>query len=240
MECVTEADLAAIARWRDAGNKFGIATGRGLSLILQRVHEYEVPFDFLVCTNGATVFDAELNLLASHAMPTEVRQELLQDEALQQSHYLLFFTTREAEIYRPYPQFRHDLEELSIPEIDATAVRELTDVIQVSLLYSDRQATAAACQHLQERFGRELYVASNQCFIDITVNGIDKGTGLQELVQQQRWEGLPLLAIGDDSNDLPMIDRFQGYTVENAGDAIKQRAAAVYPSVGSMLSAHLV
>jgi len=234
-----QTDLAAIARWRTAGNLFGIATGRGLSLIMKRLRQFAVPFDFLVCTNGAAIFDAKLQVLSSYPMPVMAMRTLLAEPVVQRSHYVLFFTTREAMIYRPYEEFKDDLKELEIPEINVDEIGRLQDVIQVSLLYSTIEETMQARDALQERFANVLCVNRNRCFIDITVDGIDKGIGLQELLRLQHWEDVPLLTIGDDENDLPMIERFNGYTVQSATPAIQQKAIKVYESVRELLDEQL-
>lgn len=234
-KCVSQVDLASIARWRADGNMFGIATGRGLSLIMKRLRQFKVPFDFLVCTNGAAIFDAKLQVLSSHHMPVSAMQALLDEPLVGKSHYILFFTTHEAMIYRPYEEFKNDLKELEIPEINVHDMRQLPEVIQVSLLYSTIEETMKARDILKKKFANILCVNRNHCFIDITIDGIDKGVGLQELLRLQHWENVPLLTIGDDENDLPMLERFHGYTVRSATQSIQQKVIKVYDSVGNLL-----
>jgi Cof subfamily protein (haloacid dehalogenase superfamily) len=234
-KCVSQDDLDSIARWQTAGNMFGIATGRGLSLIMKRLRQFKVPFDFLVCTNGATIFDAKLQVLSSHPMPVLAMPTLLNEPIVRKSHYILFFTTREAMIYRPYEEFKNDLKELEIPEINVHDMHQLQDVIQVSLLYSTIEETMQARDILQKKFVNIFHINRNRCFIDITIDGIDKGVGLQEMLQLQHWEKEPLLTIGDDENDLPMLERFYGYTVRSAMPIIRQKVIKVYDSVGSLL-----
>ena len=53
------------------------------------------------------------------------------------------------------------------------------------------------------------------------------------------WQDAEIFAIGDEVNDLPMIEAFSGYTVETARDAIKAKARCAYESVGAMLLANL-
>ena len=50
---VSEADLEAIADWRRSGNAFGIVTGRGRNTLLRDVKRFSIPYDFLICNNGA-------------------------------------------------------------------------------------------------------------------------------------------------------------------------------------------
>ena len=56
---VSEADLEAIADWRRSGNAFGIVTGRGRNTLLRDVKRFSIPYDFLICNNGAMICDEQ-------------------------------------------------------------------------------------------------------------------------------------------------------------------------------------
>ena len=49
--------LAAVRRWRDAGNALAIATGRDSSTLLPEISARGVDCDFIICLNGATLHD---------------------------------------------------------------------------------------------------------------------------------------------------------------------------------------
>jgi hypothetical protein len=49
------------------------------------------------------------------------------------------------------------------------------------------------------------------------------------------WKAPKLFVIGDESNDLPMLEAFGGYTVDSARPEIKEKAKASFPNVGAML-----
>ena len=53
------------------------------------------------------------------------------------------------------------------------------------------------------------------------------------------WQAAEVFAIGDEVNDLPMIEAYDGFTVDTARDAIKAKARASYAGVGAMLEANL-
>ncbi len=53
------------------------------------------------------------------------------------------------------------------------------------------------------------------------------------------WKNPEIYAIGDEINDLPMIEAFNGFTVDTARDAIKTKARKSYAGVGAMLAANL-
>ena len=60
----------------------------------------------------------------------------------------------------------------------------------------------------------------------------------QCLQKSMQWQSCPMLVIGDDTNDLPMLQHYHGYTVDRARETIKAQASGVYTDVGAMLAAH--
>ena len=89
-EPIPEENIKAIKVWQEAGNKFGIATGRGLSLIREALAKYDdLQLDFLVCNNGAVSLDAQGNMMHCQAIALEVLQGLLSMEIVQDERYSL-------------------------------------------------------------------------------------------------------------------------------------------------------
>ena len=75
--------------------------------------------------------------------------------------------------------------------------------------------------------------------MDITPAGVSKSQGIKKLLELMDWQDAEVYAIGDESNDLPMLEAYDGFTVNTAREVIKEKARAVYPSVGGMLLANL-
>ena len=66
-----------------------------------------------------------------------------------------------------------------------------------------------------------------------------KEQAIDHTLKLMGWQGAEIFAIGDEVNDLPMIEAFNGYTVTTARDAIKAKARCAYESVGAMLLANI-
>jgi hydroxymethylpyrimidine pyrophosphatase-like HAD family hydrolase len=71
--------------------------------------------------------------------------------------------------------------------------------------------------------------------MDINRRGVSKEVGIGRMLSLRGWPEEGLLAIGDGGNDLRMIERYKGVTVESAGEEVKNAAAAIYKDVGEML-----
>lgn len=236
---VTAMDISAIQRWRAAGNKFGLVTGRGLSFILAGIEPYDLPYDFLVCTNGAVVFDADRRLLSAWRLDHTVLDELMADPFVEDSHYVLFFRLTDALIYWRQRELHPELAAAPLQEMAMPSAQGVKDITQVSLAFASRQDAERVAGILQEKFAERLYVSTNRNYIDIIAAGVDKSVGLRALQARMQWQGLPMLVVGDDTNDLPMLQYFHGYTVKRARPAIQQQAVRVYDSVGEMLDENL-
>lgn len=228
---VSEEDLAAIRDWRKAGHKFGIASGRGLSLIAQKLKEYDMSVDFLICSNGAAIFDGQMRLVAQTLFPEKVLHDVLHLPLFAETELpLLVFGTYQVYAVRPYPFLNEEL----TPLISMEEALERKDVIQLGVMFPSVEEVQSATAMLQKEIPL-LKGNSNRVYLDINMHQVDKAYGIRCLLRQMDWEGSPVLAIGDDANDLPMIRSFNGFTVESARQAIKDEASKVYLSVGQML-----
>jgi Cof subfamily protein (haloacid dehalogenase superfamily) len=231
---VTDSDLSAIQEWRQAGNKFGIVTGRGLKLILLETSRWQIPVDFFVCTNGAAIFDGQQKLLQEHALSSGLMRRFLQLPFLKDGQQpLLIFTDRDAYSYHFQP--RVAVKELRpVPQLDL--VPEFKAVTQISMEFADQAQTEKAVAEIEHAFSGTLQCNVNRCFVDVNISGTNKYNGLKALQECLDWQDAPLYPIGDDRNDLPMIEGYDGFTVTRAKPFMHEAAQAVYPSVGSMLN----
>ncbi len=82
--------VPAIKRWRAGGNIFGLVTGRDLPMILAETEKRGIEYDFIVCINGAAVYDGDHTLLSEHTIPDDLAAELLRHPAgMASMHYQL-------------------------------------------------------------------------------------------------------------------------------------------------------
>ena len=123
------------------------------------------------------------------------------------------------------------LHSIPTPHIDAL---QLQDVVQVSM----KLTTPAEAQQVSDDIHRRFPMLGgniNRSYLDINRSEADKGWGLMRMAQSGNWKDSEILAIGDDKNDLPMIERFGGFTMTTAKPFMKEAAVKVYDSVGQML-----
>ena len=115
----------------------------------------------------------------------------------------------------------------------------LNDVIQMGMMFCDREAAVAAFSSIDSDFPNMFTGNINRQFLDLNHAGVNKSTGIASLVHERGWEEQALLIIGDDRNDLTMIKAYKGFTVSHAEHFMHDAAYAVYDSVGAMLRDYL-
>lgn len=237
-QTISREDREAIRRWRAAGHVFGIVTGRGREMLLQDAAPFAVPCDFLVCNNGADVYGADARSLYRAPLPKGVADILLKHPGAAACRLCVFFAG---------PSFYGHAEKtsawivknVSLPLLPPQELARLPGVHQISLAYAEPEQAEAAIPALSRSLkGKAALHRSGVC-IDITAPDVSKAAGMEHLLMLRRWETAEVLVIGDAGNDVPMIRRFGGYAVDNAGQEIRETAKGVYPSVGHMLLEHL-
>jgi hypothetical protein len=106
---------------------------------------------------------------------------------------------------------------------------------QLSLGFPEPAESVACSEVVNEHFGEYVHAFPNGCSLDITPAGVSKEQGLYKLLAVMGWKDGTLYPIGDETNDLPMLEAFGGYTVDTAREAIQAHAKQSFASVGAML-----
>ena len=56
---IDEETLQAVKKWRAAGNKFGVISGRDYGMLVPQLFAFGLEFDYTVCNNGGIIRDAK-------------------------------------------------------------------------------------------------------------------------------------------------------------------------------------
>ena len=226
---VSEGNVRAIADFAAAGGIFALCTGRMAASIRPYAKELDL------CGLIAAYQGAIIEEIGSGKLVRDMRipnaQAIVVCRALEKSGYHIhvydgdkFYCNREDGLLRQYESIC-GVKAIIEPEISA-AVAEKGICPHKILIMCAPQERAKAYSEIRNRFGGELYVTtSSEYLVEIVVRGSDKGGALDYLAAHY---GIPLsqtVAIGDNINDLPMIEKAGlGVAVENAEQALKDAA----------------
>ena len=236
---ISQEDLRAIRKWQAAGNKFGLVTGRNMHLARLNLDDFELKLDFFVGLNGAVIFDEREQEIFSDEMPPEAVKALWQHEIARESPYVMtlrgkdtFARWRDKSCWDPP---LHD----NIPEIPQEEAQNLPHVLQMCFSAPTAEKAAELAADVSRHFAGQLSAEANLHYVDVCAAGNTKATGLARLQEIMDWQKFPLCVIGDDLNDLSMIERFQGFAMAGGNPLVKEKANGIFDSVGKMLEANL-
>ena len=221
-------DLDAIDAFRARGHLFGLISGRnnaGLRAMRQR---FGVPCDFLMSDNGGVCYVGE-ELLFSHQMGAEYFFPL--------ADFLLFEGSDMVAVNRNdgVDMLFYRDEQGNITEQiqrDRWVPRPFS---QMSGIFRDPAHCLAMAEKAKTCFPYLTALPSDDC-LDLVPKGRDKAAGVAELAAHFQIDEGDVYVVGDNYNDLAMLDAFPSFVVENAPEDVKKHATeGITPSVGAMI-----
>lgn len=230
--------VSAIMAVQQLGVKIVLASGRptyGCRQVAKdlRLDEYG---GYIVSYNGGKITSVEDGkILARRALPREQLSYLY--EAVKQESELAMFSYLHQSIISEQPDHPYVLEEQRVNGgMPVTKVDHLLEALDRDPLKVAVVGEASQLHRLKERmeahYGDELnFFITNEHFLDAVPSGVDKGTSLGFLLQDQGYKPSELIAVGDSYNDLSMIQLAGlGIAMANATEAVKRSADYVTTS----------
>ena len=232
---VSAADRDALQRWRAAGNVFGIVTGRSNNM-LGRILKEQLAIDYVSVFNGAVVYD--LAAPASPANPTLIQRKVANGQYMDQLLPIVMqgdipwvmISTPSRNVY-----FTHgDDQSIQMPDwmnpsectwLPASAAGDLGEFFQINVLYRNNTEALAIADKLRQvcpGLGNPL---TNEGWINIVPPGVSKSTGVWGYANYRGIAPENIYTVGDSYNDIEMLRDFNGYAMENGGEAIKKVTA---------------
>ena len=242
-EKISAADVEGVRQWRAFGNKFGVVTGRDYGMLAPQLRHYGIESDYAVCNNGGLICRADGTALWQGEIPLETLAAMMQLPGVRKSFHFAFsavdctYLCHEAEgswIMREALEW-----DFRIVPMEEGDILQLPKIHQFSLGFTEADEADEVSSGINEAFGSIVQAYPNRCSVDVVPQGVSKRQGIEKMKELMGWQEAEVYAIGDETNDLPMLEAFLGFTVDTAREAIKARAREVYAGVGAMLAANL-
>lgn len=210
---ISKSDMEAVRKWQAAGNLFGFSTGRGYCNIVETGRNVGV--DFIVCCGGAAVYSGEGELIWEATYEKDTLERLLE-------------ISDRMDVGRCTAYSGLDRWEIRRGGV-VTPIPEDVSKIQVCSFASEAKETSKAFAEEVNRLIPEYAKAHlNGRHIDLVAAGVTKSSGIRALMQIHGLTDGDVITVGDNYNDYDMIKDFNGVTVPNAVDAIKEISSRVY------------
>lgn len=231
---ISPENLAALEGWKQGGNIFAIATGREERILRKLLCQYQLAADYLICNNGARIVDWGGRTLFEETIEDDTARCIVKE--LWQEYQIPVDVTQKngrfqvdsrvhgaCAIYNGICVFK------TLKEFE----HSLSGVLQIHVRFQDKEQTVKAADMVNLHYEKaEAFV--NEQNVDIVHRGIHKAKGIEVLLEAVGWKD-KVVVIGDSFNDLCMIERFGGYTLEAADAEVKRRSSHICRDVAECI-----
>jgi Cof subfamily protein (haloacid dehalogenase superfamily) len=233
-EPVRAAVTAAVAR----GVRVTLATGRGFRTARPFAEQLGL-CDPLICYQGALIkHPVTADVLDHTPMPGPLAAEavaMLHGPAI----CVIAFIDEKLGIVEDGDQFARFVGRWGSPDrVHLLVAPDLVEVVRVTpptkvMFFGDPPRVDAEIARAIDRFGARLTVVRSDPTIgELTAPGLNKGLALAKLAHHLGVERADVLAIGDEDNDVPMLEwAGLGLAMGNAPPSVQRAARAVIPPV---------
>lgn len=231
---ITDAKIAAIDKWREAGHKFGIVSGRGGNFPKWFCEEFPKlkPDFFAVCNggyitdgNGDIIFDARCDCVWVPELAADLLSWGSELVHVNGEDYVCVLKKWED---RPAWVLEKDVCLLE----NFKGVAYFNQVSAQMLLEEDAPAVV---EKIRSKYSKWLVALQNGRCIDIVPLGVNKASGMYRVMEFFGCSYNDVLTVGDNVNDVDMIKEFRSYAMENGVDAVKKLAYATVSDITELL-----
>jgi Cof subfamily protein (haloacid dehalogenase superfamily) len=232
---ITDDNIAMISRVINKGVKFVISSGRipaGLKFYENTISKNQP----MICCNGAIILDHDKNIIYSKSIDKKQLLEVV--DVLKEKKDTYFHFYDENSIYSE--QFKFSMESIHnfnknidekfrievklVPDAKKTIENADFDINKIVVIDNDIEYLNELRKRLEDIQGIET-TKSDINNIEILSTGVSKGSALKILANNYGMSIQECIAIGNDENDISMIDcAGLGVAVNNARDFIKDYA----------------
>ena len=236
-------NLIAVQNWRDKGNFFAISTGRDVASMLHEKKIRGVDYDYIISLNGAFIVDRDNNVLFKQSLENQLARELVAMLREKFSDELIIsngfdgcnMTNKKASLTNSVAKEVHERNSKIYSKTIETALDG--EVLLIGCLNDNLEKAKQLKEEILLKYAEQVEVFINLNYINIVPKGISKASGLDIIIEHAGVNKASVSVIGDDLNDIPMLEKYNGYAVNNAKEEVKAIASQIYNSVADLIEA---
>lgn len=223
--------VAKIREYQEAGNLFGLCTGRQVGGLTPFITG-EIEPDFFITSSGANIVDHNYCEIRKRGIDRSVADAIVK-EIDPATHKITLDIEGDICVFAPmdYPGKYY-----VISSVD-TAPDGL--IHQVSIHTESLEEAADITRHINEVYGHGVEAFQNVVEVDIAPRGCSKGKGVQFLKSylKEQFGDVRLYGIGDSLNDLPLLEASDvSYTFPYAPEEVQRKATKVVATICDALA----
>lgn len=223
----------AIRKWRDAGNIFAIVSGRGSADALEIQKSNKLDIDYFIATNGAIIVNSKGERVSDVRCDGDIAFPLIE--------LLLECGCSWARVQTDFPccvyADKNDCAESGTYTLEDMPY--IPSFNQINTELPDYETAEKITSVVKEKFGDVLNPLQNGKCIDIVRADIDKAKGIYLLLDILNAKHEDVIAVGDNINDIAMIEEFRSYAMDNGVEVIKKLADGTVSGVTQLIEKEL-
>ncbi|QEH61250.1 HAD-superfamily hydrolase [Spiroplasma chinense] len=206
-------DLEFINRWIEQGNKFAIATGRMEHEIRPQLEAANIPYNYMVCNNGAVVYEKGKGIISKTSIPMESRKDIIElFEEIRDKYTLGYCILDERRGYSRVVEKEIDdnkfLTDYAPRENNfEIATQEILEDQDLNLLYIyvRQDGVEEVKKIIEGRVKGCKAVRTHVNVIEIMNENVSKAHGIFEVQKLKGFELDDVVTSGDGENDIEML-----------------------------------
>lgn len=239
---ISKQDIEAIKRFREAGNKFIVSTGRELKGIKSAFSQYsDLKYDYIVACNGAIIYDANDNIISKRTIGKDMADKVY--KAFKDNNDVTFACGFGDGHYIVELKENHGIKEdivnytKHMTEEEYYSEDRQYEMLGFICRDQDSKLAEQIIPLINDVVGSEIEVFRNQYFIDMAALNCTKGEGVKSILEIEGATVNDVTTIGDSMNDISMLSiTSNGFTFNNAEDAVKEVASHYVDSVSECIN----
>lgn len=185
-------NLKSVRKFMNDNNIFVIATGRTFQNIKAKTQELNIPYDYLICSDGAAIYDKGDNLIYNKYLDKKIKEDIIQD------------LKNDKRVKTIMLDDNNDL--ISNIEVDTSRILVKT--------YNDFDYADIINQLRQTYSLLKIYKSPN--WINISYETKDVAISyLEKIISPSK-----LYVVGDSDNDIEMIEKYDGYIMKKNNSCV--------------------
>lgn len=200
-------NISSINSFVEKGNIFIIATGRCYKDISKYTEKYNIPINYLVCNDGATIFDSNGKLIYKKDIPYNTGVQII--------NYL----NSKNLIDKVYIDTGFDYTKDINNDFNGIIIRAFNKEESQKLLND-------IINKFDDIHG---YISDN--WINITEKSVNKSSGIEVLCKMNNYDKNNIYTIGDTINDITMIKNYNSACMINSTNDLKEICTKSFNSV---------
>lgn len=177
-----EKNISAVKKFINDGNIFIIITGRSYFDIKVLLNKFSIPYSYLICEDGAKIYDNNDYCISTVMIDPSIVSKIITIVEDYSYTYLL--------------------------DDGYNYTDNINDCVKVAIPYNNFDSACILLNEIKNNVSIEAYISDKH--ININSFGVNKCNALKKLMNIEQFNYKDIYVIGDDINDLEMIEHFNG------------------------------